>query len=40
MNNIILAINLGKYKSVAYIHEQDTGEFRDATFDTSPGELQ
>ena len=34
-NASILAIDLGKYKSVACIHEPATGEFRFMTFDTS-----
>ena len=40
MNNIILAIDLGKYKSVDCVLDQSTGEFRFATFDTSRAELQ
>jgi len=40
MNNIILAIDLGKYKSVDCVLDQNTGEFRFATFDTSRAELQ
>jgi len=36
----ILAIDLGKYKSVACIHEPDTGEFRFTTFDTTRAELR
>ena len=35
----ILAIDLGKYKSVACLHHPDSGEFRFTTFDTSGGEL-
>jgi transposase len=38
--NIILAIDLGKYKSVDCVLDQSTGEFRFATFDTSRAELQ
>jgi transposase len=40
MNNLILAIDLGKYKSVACVHDPDTAEFRFTTFDTSRAELQ
>lgn len=40
MNNIILAIDLGKYKSVACILQQDTGEFRFTTFETTRAELR
>jgi transposase len=36
----ILAIDLGKYKSVACVHDPDSGEFRFTTFDTSRSELQ
>jgi transposase len=36
----ILAIDLGKYKSVACVHDQETGEFRFTTFDTTRAELQ
>ena len=39
-NASILAIDLGKYKSVACVHDQDTGEFRFTTFDTTRAELQ
>ena len=35
----ILAIDLGKYKSVACLHDRDSGEFRFTTFDTSRAEL-
>ena len=35
----ILAIDLGKYKSVACVHDQTTGEFAFTTFDTSRAEL-
>src|ERR1051326_6545012 len=31
----ILAIDLGKYKSVVCLHDADTGEYRFTTFDTS-----
>jgi hypothetical protein len=37
--NTILAIDLGKYKSVACIHDEATGEFRFTTFDTGRAEL-
>jgi transposase len=37
--NIILAIDLGKYKSVACVHDQATGEIRFTTFETSRTEL-
>ena len=39
-NASILAIDLGKYKSVACVHNQDTGEFRFTTFDTTRAELR
>ena len=32
----ILAIDLGKYKSVVRVHDQATGEYRRTTFDTTP----
>jgi hypothetical protein len=32
----ILAIDLGKYKSVACVLDHATGEFRFTTFDTTP----
>ena len=35
----ILAIDLGKYKSVACVHDQATGEIRFATFETTRAEL-
>jgi transposase len=35
----ILAIDLGKYKSVACLHDPDSGDFRFTTFDTSRAEL-
>jgi hypothetical protein len=38
--NTILAIDLGKYKSVACIHEQATGEIRVTTLETSRAELR
>jgi hypothetical protein len=40
MNTTILAIDLGKYKSVACILDQSTGEYRFTTFDTSRAEMQ
>jgi transposase len=36
----ILAIDLGKYKSVASVFDQASGEFRFTTFDTTRAELQ
>jgi hypothetical protein len=36
----ILAIDLGKYKSVACVHDQATGEFAFTNFDTSRAELR
>lgn len=36
----ILAIDLGKYKSVACVHDPATGEFRFTTFETSQAELR
>ena len=36
----ILAIDLGKYKSVACVHDQATGEISFTTFDTIRDELQ
>ena len=39
-NASILAIDLGKYKSVACIHDQETSEFRFTTFDTTRAELR
>jgi transposase len=39
MNNTILAIDLGKYKSVACILDQNSGEFRFTTLDTTRAEL-
>src|SRR5690242_10748876 len=38
--NAILAIDLGKYKSVACVYDEGTGEFRFATFDTGRAELR
>jgi transposase len=35
----ILAIDLGKYKSVACVHDPSTGEFRFTTFETTQAEL-
>ena len=35
MDNIILAIDLGKYKSVACVLDESSGEYRFTTFDTS-----
>jgi hypothetical protein len=40
MNNIILAIDLGKYKSVACILDSNGGEFRFTSFETTRTELQ
>jgi transposase len=39
-NASILAIDLGKYKSVACVHHQGTGEFRFTTFETTRAELK
>jgi transposase len=39
-NASILAIDLGKYKSVACVHHHETGEFRFTTFDTTRAELK
>jgi len=39
MNNTILAIDLGKYKSVVCIHDADSGEFAFTSFSTSQAEL-
>jgi transposase len=36
----ILAIDLGKYKSVAVVHDQATGEIGFTTFETSRYELR
>jgi transposase len=38
--NIILAIDLGKYKSVACVHDQATGEICFTTFETTRAELR
>jgi DNA mismatch repair ATPase MutS len=38
-NTTILAIDLGKYKSVACVLDNDTGEFRFTTFETTRAEL-
>jgi transposase len=38
-NTSILAIDLGKYKSVSCVYDQATGEVRFTTFDTSRAEL-
>ena len=35
----ILAIDLGKYKSVACVHDESTGEFRFMSFETSRTEM-
>jgi hypothetical protein len=35
MNTSILAIDLGKYKSVSCVYDQATDAVRSATFDTS-----
>ena len=37
--SVILAIDLGKYKSVACVHDQATGEYRVTTLDTTRAEL-
>ena len=39
-NNVILAIDLGKYKSVACVHHGASGEIRFASFDTGRAELR
>ena len=36
----ILAIDLGKYKSVACVHDQATGEYRMTTFEMTRAELR
>src|SRR6516225_11557622 len=36
----LLAIDLGKYKSVACVHDEATGAFRFTTFETTRAELQ
>jgi len=38
--NVIVAIDLGKYKSVACVCDQATGEFRFVTFDTTRAEMR
>ena len=38
--NTILAIDLGKYKCVACMRDQDTGEFHFTTFDASRADLK
>lgn len=40
MNNTILAIDLGKYKSVACILDPQDGEFRFTSFETTRAELR
>jgi transposase len=40
VNNTILAIDLGKYKSVVCVLDENTGEYRFTTFDTSHAELR
>jgi transposase len=40
MNTLILAIDLGKYKSVACLLDPNSGEFRFTTIDTSKEELR
>jgi transposase len=37
--NAILAVDLGKYKSVACVHDQASGEFRFMTFETTRAEV-
>jgi hypothetical protein len=37
---IILAVDLGKYKSVACVHDQDSSEIRFTSFETTRAELQ
>jgi transposase len=39
-NTAILAIDLGKYKSVVCVHDQDTGGSRFITFETARAELR
>jgi hypothetical protein len=39
-NTTILAIDLGKYKSVACVLDNDTGDFRFTTFETTRAELR
>jgi transposase len=38
--NVILAIDLGKYKSVVCVHDGDSGEYRFTTLDTTRAELR
>jgi len=38
--NVIVAIDLGKYKSVACVCDQATGEFRFSAFDTTRAEMR
>ena len=38
--NVILAIDLGKYKSVACVHDPATGEYCFTTFETTRAELR
>jgi transposase len=38
--NVIVAVDLGKYKSVACVHDPATGEFRFTTFETTRIELR
>lgn len=38
-NSTILAIDLGKYKCVACVHDEDSGEFRFTTLETTRAEL-
>jgi len=38
--DVILAIDLGKYKSVACVHDPATGEYAFATFETTRSELR
>ena len=40
LTDTILAIDLGKYKSVSCVYDQATGEIRFTTFDTSRLELR
>src|SRR5215471_8792372 len=38
--NVIVAVDLGKYKSVACVHDPATGEYRFTTFETTRAELR
>jgi hypothetical protein len=38
--NVIVAVDLGKYKSVACVHDPATGELRFTTFETTRAELR